>query len=178
MTRPRGKPKQYEVLKALRGYQSALGGTPSDQALAEMTGIPMSTVRMSLERLENEDGLIKRTKGTRWSPRHVEIIGAANLEYVSQKYVKKALALQKAKQKMKKSLQQKRTEAGKLGKGLDAFTPKVSKRDAGLSERIEAVVANAKAKEAEGDAAGGDDVMLNRSKPYNRRLRVHSVRIG
>ncbi len=177
MTRPRSKPRQYEVFLALCVYQNVIGRTPSARILAEMTGIPMSTVRTCMERLEIEDKWIRRLKG---NARHVEIVGPLRMERKSeiQKYTKKALALQEKQKRLKKTLSQKRTEAGKQGRGVGAFIAKSKKKDVGLDARIDQVVAKAKEKEAAGEPVQSEDATLSRRKPWSRRLRVHSVRVG
>lgn len=70
-------------------------------------------------------------------------------------------------------MNKKRQRGGRAGRGENALTAKPSRKDPGLQRRIERVVAQAKARDAEGKTSCGFDVIrINSSALYFRGTRL------
>lgn len=116
----RSTTRQYDVLNAIRAYKDEHGFSPSMRDLMGMTGITsLSVVSYYLRRLEN-DGLIRRTENIN---RSIEVTGMIIRT--------PELKLMDQRKNIHAQLSQKRSAAGKAGKGATAFVPK-KKKDDGL----------------------------------------------
>lgn len=140
---------RFEVLEAIRRFKSDHGYSPSMRDLMEMTGISsLSVVKYYLDQLEM-DGLIRRDRNI---ARSIEI-GNFPAKPASAKKFRLVI-----------TTDVKKMTAGKQGKGVNAFTPRKTKRTDKLQERIDMVVAQAKAKEG----GAGYDVIQH--DPHRLRL--------
>jgi SOS-response transcriptional repressor LexA len=155
--------RHYEVLDAIRTYKNDHGFSPSMRNLMTMTGISSTSVVDYYLGLLEDEGLIRRSTGI---SRSIEVVGGTAVTFTARKF---PLKLKQSKPKV----DAKKSAAGKLGKGVDAFVPRKTKKVDALQMRIDMVVAQA----LNNGQYDGGDVMLNRM-PIFRQSRLRSVKLG
>ncbi len=129
------KPNNKGRVSVLRAYRK--DPRASLVELSQASGMSKTTVYYPLSQLENE-GVVTRN----------HYVGKPAGTISKSKYSSEVTRLKKA-------------EAGRRGRGDGVFTPKKSKKDTGLQDRIELVVRMAREQEARGDRINATDVVMH-----------------